>query len=432
MIWEAGRGCRGNRPLGIAAAVRRLSSLLIAGLICAPALNGSAQEAASQPSRTDEMMGQALKALRQGLSERAKEHGSSEPAATGSILGPMPRQWIAPVPLPQISNLVTLAAPQSGREVDRLFDPSPLGRPQPLQKPAPDTKAIAGLPPPPTAVFPPLTGPLPPPEAPAAAAQPPAAAPARSDAAPPKPEEQARLPERQREPPPAQPPSIAPPAPSASPPPASVSSPSSSGVAGTAPPETGVRPDRPSSPVAPTPPPRATAAVEPPTPQPVLPQAPARAQTKDEPVAPVKPVPAELLRSRKPMGKPATAKPAIARPAIVHPAPAEPKTPHVRSARREEPPITSKPDEDEPAARPRSAAKPVIRRSPRTEPQTTGAILRSAPPRTASRDTPGRPARRNVEVARPVRAAGQEPSDIPMISLPDALRPTGPPAGSPL
>ncbi len=129
--------------------------------------------------------------------------------------------------------------------------------------------------------------------------------------------------------------------------------------------------------------------------------------------------------------------------------PSEDSEPEAKPARREKPTRTAarpvadpepevEPDVEEPAAKPsrrgkperaRSAAreKPPVRAAARSapalvSPEVTGSIARSSPVRLQAR----------APAARPIRDARRQASDIPVIALPDVLRPTRPPAGSPL
>jgi hypothetical protein len=67
------------------------------------------------------------------------------------------------------------------------------------------------------------------------------------------------------------------------------------------------------------------------------------------------------------------------------------------------------------------APKAAAKRAPLVSPEVTGSIARSAPVRLESKAQAGA-----------VRDARRPAADIPAIPLPDALRPTRPPAGSPL
>jgi hypothetical protein len=361
---EEARGHRGGRRLGMAASLNRLASVtLVGGILCGAMPDGLAQDGHSQgPSPSNESVEQALRALGRGLTERAKDlEDDDHPAATGSVGPPFPRIWIAPAPLAQTTSVDAPSA-VAVRDVQRLFDPRPLGAPQPLHQAEPDAQQQASLPEPqmaPPAPPPPLALPAAPP--------PPAAISTAPQAAPPR--EQARLPE---------PPIVTPP------------------------------PPRPAPPT--------TAAIEPPrSPSPTPP--PAAARPKDEPE------PRQDRVKSSPSKKPVDPTPAVRK----SPAP-------VRSARREEPPIASGPSttgDEAPARRP-VAPKPVVRSRAMPRPQATGSVARAAAPRIGSQEAPSRPALRRMDVARPARSARQQPSDIPIIPLPEALRPTRPSAGSPL
>jgi hypothetical protein len=107
--------------------------------------SGSAQDAQSGGGvRSQQQMEQALRALARGLSERAKEHrqelkdeldrAGTDALATGSIQAPFPRSWIAPVPLPQMSRFEAPSGRPAGRDLTRLFQPDPLGAPAALKR----------------------------------------------------------------------------------------------------------------------------------------------------------------------------------------------------------------------------------------------------------------------------------------------------------
>jgi hypothetical protein len=143
------------------------------------------------------------------------------------------------------------------------------------------------------------------------------------------------------------------------------------------------------------------------------------------------PVPPAPTRPKEDMGAPAqdTRKSAPAeKPAKATPAARKTTQPRVRSVRIEEPSTESEADEARPVPR-RSAPKRAVRVPPVGQPDVTGSIGRSSS-RAALRDTSGRSER--TDATRPLRAARQQPSDISIIELPASLRPTRPPAGSPL
>lgn len=343
---EGGRG-RGDHWLR-AAILKSVALLLLLGIALFATMPGSSaqerkpQTAPSSPaqSTSNDSLDQALRALRRGLSERAKELSRSQktdPLATGSVGRPVPRIWITPMPLPQAAAIETSPS-RAPVEMARLFDPNPLGRPQSL-RPSPSA-----------------------------------------------PQQQAGLPEPQAPPPPSLSSPDVPKAVAAVPPPALLPIPK----------------------VAPPAPP-AIAAIHP-APEPPKPLPAPRQETP--PVTP----PAGEATKGAPLDGSAKEKPALR----------TPPAPRVRSARRPEPPISEPDDEAEEAPARRGTAKPAARKPMLIQPQVTGSISRSPP-----RIKPSRPARA-PDPGRSVRAAGRESSGIPVIPLPEALRPTRPSAGSPL
>jgi len=113
--------------------------------------------------------------------------------------------------------------------------------------------------------------------------------------------------------------------------------------------------------------------------------------------------------------------------------PREPAKPRARVTRREEPPLRAEPDakgaaerESRPAAR-----RGKVRESPAVSPQRQPLVEpRHVPRTTAQREKSPRTAQRAAASARPQRVESDS-SGIPVIPLPEALRPTRPPAGSP-
>jgi hypothetical protein len=269
--------------------------------------------------------------LARRLRERAREFETpkGEPFSTGTMTGLAPILTV-PVPLPQAR--VAAASPRgAGIELDRLFNPTPLGGPERLRA-SPDRGQARGREPDARRPAAPRLE---------AAIQPPAPAPA----APPIP-----IPPQAAAPAP-KPPAAAPAAPLPSPPPH------------------------------PEPPPRATAAL------------PDEAEPPPDRDRHVTPLPA------KPAAKPAAREP-----------PARP----TRAARTEEPSAESLRDDDvdvSPAPRRRPRRTRAARG--RGAPETTGSVSR------AQRSRQARPA-----------PPGHSPDAVPLITLPESLRPTRPPAGS--
>jgi translation initiation factor IF-2 len=105
------------------------------------------------------------------------------------------------------------------------------------------------------------------------------------------------------------------------------------------------------------------------------------------------------------------------------------REPSVRSAAREEPAPEPRTSPEEPAARKPSQPKTSGRESPAL-PQPRRAHAPRAISRTAVADVPREPVHRIVKAVKPPRVA-RSAGEVPVIALPDALRPTRPPAESP-
>lgn len=397
---EAGRVRHGDALMGRAAWPNKIVArntyaplVLLGGFLCMAVADSAAQDGLfPAPSASAGFMEQALRVLRQGLADRAKEFGRSgtDPLTTGSLPGPVPRLWIVPIPLPQAASIDVSMTPATGRDVERLFDPRPLGPAEALHGEVDaNPQALRAEPPTPTSMSPSASvlAPATPPVA-SLAVQSPAPVSAAPDTA------QAATVARAPDPVPDSP---------ATPPPAADSKPS------------------------------ATAALDFPVSPPTTLPPREQAHEADSP-------------SPKPTKKPSrSAKPPTPTTAVRQ----APK-PRERSARRETPPVSTKPNavanekpvaaaNDKPKAatneireRHRAAAKPSIRSAAIAQPEVTGSIDRKPSPRAVARELPIRSSRGAPPVVRPVRTARQQPSDIPVIALPEALRPTRPSAGSPL
>ncbi len=146
---KADRGRRGGHRHSVAARATSLAWIGLLGGALLAANSSSAQDAQSGVVvRSQQQMEQALRALARGLSERAKELGQergqelkdeldragTDALATGSIQAPFPRSWIAPVPLPQMSRFEAPSGRPAGRDLTRLFHPDPLGAPAALKR----------------------------------------------------------------------------------------------------------------------------------------------------------------------------------------------------------------------------------------------------------------------------------------------------------
>jgi hypothetical protein len=138
--------------------------------------------------------------------------------------------------------------------------------------------------------------------------------------------------------------------------------------------------------------------------------------------------PAPAPRARKPSEAPA--------PPDEHETvtPREPVKPRSRITRREEPPLRAEPDTkgaEERQIRPRSRRIKVREAPAVTLPRPPVVEPRQSPRATVQRERRPRTADRAPVRARPPRAETDN-SMVPVIPLPESLRPTRPPAGSPL
>jgi hypothetical protein len=424
---KADRGRRGGHWHSVAARATGLAWIGLLGGALLSAHSSSAQDAQSAGVvRSQQQMEQALRALARGLSERARELGQErgqelkdeleragmDALATGSIQAPFPRSWIAPVPLPQMSRFEAPSGRPAGRDLTRLFQPDPLGAPTALKRIWPGIRQgaseSAGLPPVPSSPSPP--------------------APAASRSG----QDLAALPE----------PQLPPPAP---------------------PPPLGLAPRPPAAP-AELPPPappveRQAAAAEPKVETPSAATVPAGPQTDPSP-QPSARRPDDARRAATdakephatPAGRASSPGRMAARPTERPDRQAEiPETDKASPNRRAKSParLAARPaetiDPEEPdagetavkparrvqqrarsAARSRPAASKAMRDMARApalvSPDVTSSLDRSSPSRLQPR----------ASTARLTPNARRDVSDIPIIPLPDALRPTRPPAGSPL
>jgi hypothetical protein len=363
------------------------------------------------------------------------EASGGEPLATGALGGPLPRPWLTPQPLPQVASREP-APTITGRGFERLLDPRLFGpadefeRSDDVEVAAPrgeedrnpaQRQAAVALPGTARVLSPdvPVIPALPPPD-PAAA---PTAIPAPEVARPPSaPDDtrhgsaglQAALP-----PPPPPPPA----------PPIAIAAPAG-------PPEPSAGLQAMVTPAAPYPdslpisiplahanaverPPASLLAALPlPPPYPAVPPLIPPATDAD-------PRPARLEAPPRPPEPPSRV-PTAALPPDPTPVPRE-QRPSPRPAAK---PARSEPDigADRKGGAPGIASRP--KRS--SSPEVTGSIVRPAPLRITGRPRSSRSAPRGIAVARPPGPAQHAPSDIPVIALPEALRPTRPSAGSPL
>jgi hypothetical protein len=422
---KADRGRRGGHRHSVAARATGLAWIGLLGGALLAAHSSSAQDAqCAGVVRSQQQMEQALRALARGLAERARELGQErgqelkdeleragmDALATGSIQAPFPRSWIAPVPLPQMSRFEAPSGRPAGRDLTRLFQPDPLGAPAALKRIWPGIRQGASEP----------TGLLPAPSSPSARA--PAASRSGQDLA--------ALPEP-RLPPPAPPPPL--------------------GLA--------TRPPAAPAELPPAPPVERQAAVA--APKVDTPSA-AAVPHADPALQPSARRPDDARRRGATDAKEPDAMPAgrASSPGRMAARPAErpdrqvqtPETDKASPNRRAKPPArlaarpaeTLDPDEEpdadqtkakaarsvQPRARSAARSRPAASKATRdmarapalVSPDVTSSLDRSSPSRLQPR----------ASTARLTPNARREVSDIPIIRLPDALRPTRPPAGSPL
>jgi hypothetical protein len=425
---KADRGRRGGHRHSVAERATGLAWIGLLGGALLAANSSAAQDAQSGGVvRTQQQMEQALRALARGLSERAEELGQErgqelkdelnragmDALATGSIQAPFSRSWIAPVPLPQMSRFEAPSGRPAGRDLTRLFQPDPLGAPAALKRIWPGIRQGASEP----------TG-LP---AAPASRSPPAPAASRSG------QDLAALPEPRL-------PLPAPPLPL--------------GLA--------TRPPAAPAELPPAPPVERQAAVA--APKVETPSAAVPAGPQTDPSAQPSARRSDDERGRGTIGaKEPDATPAgrASSPGRIAARPAErpdrqaqtPETDKANPNRRAKPPArlaarpaeTLDPDDEpdagergakparrlqperaQPAARSRPVASKATRDMARApalvSPDVTSSLDRSSPSRLQPR----------ASTARLTPNARREVSDIPIIPLPDVLRPTRPPAGSPL
>jgi hypothetical protein len=126
MVRESKHGARVTRAsLSSLDAADWRAWILVGGFLCASIGVGSTQEVPTRPEPySDPRMEEALRAMAQGLRDRARELGNpeQEPSKTGSIAqGP--------------------SAPAMSDDFQRLFEPRPFGPPTTLARPRPPEKA---------------------------------------------------------------------------------------------------------------------------------------------------------------------------------------------------------------------------------------------------------------------------------------------------
>jgi hypothetical protein len=400
--------------------------------------------------------GELARKLNQRLQDL--EASGGEPLATGALGGPLPRTWLTPQPLPQVASREP-APTITGRGFERLLDPRLFGpadefeRSDDVEVAAPrgeddrnpaQRQAAFALPGTAPVLSPdvPVIPVLPPPDP----AAPPIAIPAHEVARPPSAPDDTRHGPPPPSPPPAPPIAIA--APAAPPE-------TSAGLQAMMPP---AAPYTDAPPIAiaalagsPETSPGLQAAVSPPAPYPDAPPIsipPARPPSVERP-------PASLLAAL-PLPPPYPAVPPLIppateadpRPARLEAPPRPPEPPSrvptaalppdptpVPREQRSSPRPAAKPARSEPdiGADRKGAARGIASRPKRSSsPEVTGSIVRPPPLRITGRPAASRSAPRGIAVARPPGPAQHAPSDIAVIALPEALRPTRPSAGSPL
>jgi hypothetical protein len=426
----ADRGRRGDQRYSIATRATGWArvALLCGAVLAATSVSAQDEQSGGAVRSQQQQMEQALRALARGLSERARELGQdlkderdqagTDALATGSIQAPFLRSWIAPVPLPQMSRFEAPSGRPAGRDVTRLFQPHPLGAPAALKRIWPgfrqETNApVASLPAAPSSS-------APPPPAASRSAQDLAALPEPRLPlpAPPAPFGPVVLPAAPAEP---RTPSAAPVERQAA-----VSAPAIETPATTAP--AGPRTD-------PQPRPSARDAARPSSER--------GRETIDakEPDA----TPADRASSRGRLA---------ARPAERPDREAEPPETDKKAgpARRAKPPsrLAARPAENRDSDDEPDAGEAEAKPARRAQPERARSAARQKPAPRATRDVARAPALVSPDVtssidrsspsrlqvkastARLTRNARRQVSDIPVIPLPDILRPTRPPAGSPL